>query len=71
MPRSKTTVTTPRNTTRIRQTATPPAPTTAHRPSDQEIRERAYLLFLARGASPGQAEDDWYAAEAELMAQGS
>ena len=71
MPRSKTTVPTPRNTTRIRQAASPAAPTMAHRPSDQEIRDRAYLLFLARGGSPGQAEDDWYAAEAELMAQGS
>jgi hypothetical protein len=68
MPRSKTTVTKPRSRA---TTATPATPLTAHRPSDQEIRDRAYLLFLARGGNPGQPEDDWYAAEAELMAQAS
>ena len=30
------------------------------------IRERAYLLFLARGAAPGNSEADWLQAEQEI-----
>jgi hypothetical protein len=36
------------------------------RPSDEQIRERAYELYLQRGAAPGQDVEDWLAAEQEL-----
>lgn len=35
-------------------------------PSQKEIAQRAYELFLARGAGQGQEVDDWLQAEAEL-----
>jgi hypothetical protein len=33
------------------------------------IARRAYELFVARGASPGHAEEDWYQAERELRSR--
>jgi hypothetical protein len=38
----------------------PPAPT------EEDIRHRAYLRYLERGASEGDAFDDWLFAEREL-----
>jgi hypothetical protein len=35
-------------------------------PSEVDIRERAYQLFLARGAEPGRELEDWLQAEREL-----
>jgi DUF2934 family protein len=35
-------------------------------PSDEEIRRRAYHLYLERGRQHGLHEDDWYRAEQEL-----
>jgi Protein of unknown function (DUF2934) len=35
-------------------------------PTQEQIAERAYQLFLARGAQPGSAMDDWCQAEREL-----
>lgn len=35
-------------------------------PTQKEIAQRAYELFLARGAGQGQEVDDWLQAEAEL-----
>ena len=35
-------------------------------PSMQEIAERAYQRYLARGGGEGSADADWFAAEAEL-----
>ncbi len=35
-------------------------------PSEAEIRERAYQIFLNRGAQPGRELDDWLQAEREL-----
>ena len=35
-------------------------------PTEQEIRERAYELFLARGGVYGYDLVDWYKAEQEL-----
>jgi Protein of unknown function (DUF2934) len=32
----------------------------------QRVAERAYELYLARGATDGQAMDDWLRAEREL-----
>jgi hypothetical protein len=40
-------------------------------PTDDEIRNHAYELFLARRADePGSDLDDWLAAEAQLKAAG-
>jgi hypothetical protein len=35
-------------------------------PSHEEIAARSYDLYLARGGAPGDAEQDWLRAEAEL-----
>lgn len=37
------------------------------RPSDDEISQRAYELYLQRGSVPGHETDDWLQAEAELI----
>jgi hypothetical protein len=34
--------------------------------SEQEIAQRAYALYLARGCQPGHDIDDWLQAEREL-----
>jgi hypothetical protein len=47
-------------------TAAKSAPLT---PSDEEIRRRAYEIFLARNGGPGDALDDWIRAERELRAE--
>ena len=36
------------------------------RPSDEEIRVRAYELYLERGGENGNAVDDWVRAENEF-----
>ena len=35
-------------------------------PTEQDIRDRAYLMYLERGAHDGQDFDDWLRAEGEL-----
>jgi hypothetical protein len=37
-------------------------------PTHEEIAARSYELYLARGAEPGHAEQDWLQAESELSA---
>ena len=37
-----------------------------HTPSRQEIRLRAYEIYLERGGLPGNELDDWLQAEREL-----
>ena len=37
------------------------------RPTETQIRARAYELFLERGGQPGHETDDWLQAEYELM----
>lgn len=39
-----------------------------HEPTYEEIAERAYGLYLARGAHEGDAFGDWVRAESELRA---
>ena len=34
--------------------------------TDEEIRQRAYEIYFARGAAPGFEVDDWLQAEREL-----
>ena len=36
---------------------------------EQEIRQRAYELYLQRGSTPGQENDDWLVAEREVRAR--
>ena len=36
-------------------------------PTQEEIAQRAYEIFLARGGEPGRDEDDWRQAERELL----
>ena len=37
-----------------------------HSVSEQDIRERAYEIYLHRGAHPGHELEDWLQAEREL-----
>lgn len=36
-------------------------------PTVEQIRRRAYLLYLGRGAAHGQDWNDWFIAEKELV----
>lgn len=36
-------------------------------PPQDTIRERAYELYESRGRESGQAEQDWFRAESELL----
>lgn len=36
---------------------------------EDEVRRRAYELYLARGGQPGREFEDWYAAEQEVRAR--
>jgi len=38
----------------------------AHEPGEEEIRRRAYEIYLARGGAPGHEIEDWLQAESEL-----
>ena len=50
--------------------ATPPDPLQPKPSSgatlEEQIRQRAYQLYLERGAANGDAEEDWLRAEAEI-----
>ena len=37
--------------------------------TDEEIRQRAYEIYLNRGATPGFELDDWLQAERELRSK--
>jgi Protein of unknown function (DUF2934) len=39
-----------------------------HATREQEIRNRAYQIYLQRGAQPGNELEDWLQAERELNA---
>ncbi len=36
-------------------------------PTEEQIRRRAYEIYLQRGCQPGHDRDDWLQAEYELM----
>jgi hypothetical protein len=38
-------------------------------PTEHEIRERAYQIYLERGGAPGHDLEDWAQAERELRAR--
>lgn len=54
-------------TTAVETTTT--ATTSARTPSHDEIAQRAFELFLARGRQHGRAQEDWLNAERELSAR--
>jgi hypothetical protein len=39
------------------------------KPRDEEIRSRAYQIYVAHKRTPGRAVDDWLQAERELLSQ--
>lgn len=41
----------------------------SRRPTEDEIAKRAYELYLQRGSTPGYELDDWFEAEAQLVAE--
>lgn len=43
-----------------------PEPSVRSIPSEDEIRKRAYEIYLERGSRPGSALEDWLKAKAEL-----
>jgi hypothetical protein len=43
-------------------------PTAMARPTNEQIRVRAYQIYLERGPRPGNADTDWLQAERELLA---
>ena len=38
----------------------------ARQPTEDQVRARAYEIYLARGGRDGNAESDWYQAERDL-----
>lgn len=40
-----------------------------HTPTDEQIRMRAYEIYVARGGAPGNATADWLQAEHELRSR--
>jgi hypothetical protein len=59
----------PNTAVTARSSATKAAGTPVTVPSQDTIRERAYLLYEGRGREPGQAEHDWLRAEQEILNQ--
>jgi Protein of unknown function (DUF2934) len=55
---------------RTRRTNTK-TPTPQLRPTEEEIRIRAYAIYLQRGGTHGHDFDDWLEAERELVGPGS
>lgn len=56
-------------TNAVETTTTTTATTSARTPSHDEIAQRAFELFLARGRQHGRAQEDWLTAERELSAR--
>ena len=46
-----------------------PATSAQVEPTVEQIRQRAYELYLFRGERPGDAREDWLEAERELRAK--
>lgn len=43
-----------------------PVPLDQRTPPEDEIRKRAYEIYLERQGAPGSPQDDWLKAESEL-----
>jgi hypothetical protein len=69
-PKVKSTTSRPRRLRRVRglrpAPAEAPRPESFHSTAEEEIRRRAYEIFLERGAAPGHELSDWLQAECEL-----
>jgi hypothetical protein len=52
----------------VAEAAAKPSRTSAGAPTHEQIAQRAYELFLQRGAQHGRDYDDWLIAETELAA---
>ena len=52
--------------TEIEQTATQSSPAAENVSTEEQIRLRAYEIYLERGGSDGNDADDWLRAEREL-----
>lgn len=52
-----------------RRSKLPPALATGNGPASEEIRQRAYEIYLARHGAPGDPVRDWLQAERELREQ--
>lgn len=46
--------------------AEPATAASRNNPTHEQIARRAYEIFLARGGTPGNPEQDWFQAEREL-----
>jgi hypothetical protein len=68
-PSLSSTASTPSTTSRRRGRAVTKA-SRPFRPSSDEIAQRAYEIFVRRGAVHGHDWDDWLAAERELRVEG-
>ncbi|MFP2904528.1 DUF2934 domain-containing protein [Pyxidicoccus sp. 3LFB2] len=44
----------------------PVSPAQRNTPTHEQLARRAYEIFLARGGTPGNPEQDWFQAEREL-----
>ena len=51
----------------VRHIFSPDRNTLTEGPSREEIAQRAYELYLARGGADGSEQDDWLRAERELQ----
>jgi hypothetical protein len=38
-------------------------------PTEEEIRQRAYKIYMARGSAPGHEVEDWLEAERKLRSK--
>lgn len=53
----------------VRHIFSPDRNTTTEGPSREEIAQRAYELYVARGGADGSEQEDWLQAEHELREQ--
>ena len=57
-----------KETRRKRSTSAPLGSAPQDPPTAEEIAQRAYEIYLARGEEPGHDQEDWLRAERELVA---
>jgi hypothetical protein len=62
---------TPKTSKPTPSTITATEPVIETEPTIEQIRQRAYELYLFRGERPGDAVEDWLEAERELRAKRS
>ena len=56
-------------TTTVESTSVGATSVETRTPSHEEIAQRAFELYLARGRTHGRAQEDWLSAERELRAR--